>query len=261
MLLVGAHFKKNFSESGSPTEAFSEALAGSAKSFTEQTFLTGLNRFTAAINNPERSAASFLGGFAGSVVPTISSDIARATDTKERRSESILDRMKMRIPGLRETLEPRITVLGDELQRIGNPLEVMIDPTRPTKETVTPVVAELRRLTSEGYAVSPTLLGDKKGYDSLTSEQNTDLWKRAGQIINSKLTNLFASDLYFNLDNEMKGKKVDDFVKKSKTAARAEKVLELTEGLEGEELNAKLSELKASKLMTRDVYNEYLEMR
>lgn len=261
VLLVGGHFKEKFAESGSPTEAFSKAVAGSAKSFTEQTFLTGLNRFTAALNNPDRSAASFLGGFVGSTVPTIVSDVSRATDTKERRSESILDRIKMRIPGLRETLEPRVTALGEELPRIGNPLEVMFDPTRPTKDTVTPVIAEIRRLTDEGYKVSPTLLGDKKGYEGLTSEQNTDLWKRAGQIINSKLGNLFADDRYMNLDDEAKEKKVNDFVQKSKTVARAEKVLELTEGLQGEELKAKLSELKASKLMTRDVYNKYLEIR
>ena len=261
VLLIGGHFKKQFAESGSPTEAFANAIAGSMKSFTEQTFLTGLNSFLDAIKDPARSAASFAGGFVGSVIPTFVADIARATDSVERRSESILDRVKMRIPGLRESLEPRITVFGDELPRIGNPLEVMIDPTRPSEETVTPVTAEIRRIADVGYNVSPTLLGDKKGYESLTPEQNTELWKRAGTIIYSKLNNLFASDSYAGLDDELKSKKVDSFVEKSKIVARAEKVLELTQGLQGEELKIKLSELKESELMTRDVYNKYLEIR
>jgi hypothetical protein len=38
-------------------------------------------------------------------------------------------------------------------------------------------------------------------------------------------------------------------------------VLKLTQGLQGEELNLKLSELKGSGLMNREVYDKYVEIR
>ena len=261
LLLIGGHFNKAFSESGSPTEALSEAAFGSAKSFTEQTFLTGLNQSNKALNDPKTYASSYLGNMVGSLVPTIVSDVSRATDPLERRKENISENVLARIPGARQSLEPQVDVLGKEVERIGNPLEVLIDPTRPYPIKDSPVINELRRLTDAGFEVSPTLLGDKKGYESLSQKENTQLWKRAGEIIDGKLGNLFNSEQYKKLKEDEKGKKVESFVDKSKLVARAEMVMILTEGLSGEALKQKLSELKAGGLMTREVYNKYIELR
>ena len=261
VILIGAHFHDAFQKSGSPTEAIGKALAGSIKSFSEQTFLTGIDGVVQAITNPDRAAASYLGRTAASTIPTIVADIARATDTSERRSEKIMDYFKSRIPFLRETLEPDINVLGSEVSRVGNPLEIMIDPTRPTNETTTPVVAELRRLHDAGFSVTPTLLGDKKGYDVLSPQQNTELWTRTGEFINVKLSNLFYSEQYKKLDDEQKAKIVDKFVDKSKVVARAEMILSLTGGLEGDALKSELSRLKKGKLLTQEVFKLYMKIR
>lgn len=261
LLLIGGHFQNQFSKSGSPTEAMMSALSGSAKSFTEQTFLRGVNQVVEALNDPARSAEGYLGSTLSSVIPTIVSDVARATDITERRSETILQRIQARIPILRQKLEPQITALGEEQRRAGNFLEVMADPTRPSKEFSTPVVQELRRLFNEGFKVSPTKLGDKRGFRSLTQEQNTDLWKRSGEITREKLARLFAHEEYQKLPDDLKAKKADDFVQKSKLVARVEKVLELTEGFSGQPLKDKLSELKKGGLLTREVYLKFMELR
>lgn len=261
LLLVGAHFKNEFSKSGSPTEAMANAVAGSAKSFTEQTFLRGVNQVVEALNDPARSAEGYLGSVLSSVVPTIVSDVARATDVKERRPETILERIQSRVPGLRQKLEPRVDVLGEEQKRLGNFFEVMADPTRPSKEISTPVVRELRRLFDVGFKVSPTKLGEKRGFKGLTQEQNTDLWKRAGEITREKLGSLFAHELYQELPDDLKAKKVKEFVEKSKLVARIEKVLEITGGFSGQPLKDKLSELKKGGLLTREVFEGFMELR
>lgn len=261
ILLIGGSFQKAFDNSGSPSEAMAQGLANSSQSFTQQTFLTGVSNFIDAISDPTRSAKSIAGSTLASTIPTIVSDIARATDTKERRANEIFEKFQARIPGIRETLEPQVTVLGEEKARIGNPLEIMIDPTRPSPAKSTPIIEELRRLWDKGYKVSPTLLGDKKGYSSLTSEQNTKLWKRAGEIISEKLSNLIKSEEYNKMSDEKKSKTIDNFVDKAKIVARAEMVLELTNGLKGDEFKNKMSELKKSGLMKLDVYNKYLELR
>lgn len=261
LLLVGGHFQKALEESGSPTEGLGKALLGSAKSFGEQTFLTGVNQALGALNDPGRYAESYLGNLVSSVVPTIVSDVARATDPLERRPETVLQRIKSRIPGLRNRLEPQVDVLGKERESVGNPIEILIDPTRPSPDIATPLVKEFRRLSDEGYPVSPTLLGDKKGFEALTQEQNTDLWKRTGEILEPKLNNLIASPKYQDVSNEDKSKAIEKFVERAKLMARVEKVIELTDGLSGEELKNKISELKAGGLITKEVFTKYQELR
>jgi len=261
LLLVGGYFQKEYNETGSPTGAMMTSVLGGASSFTEQTFLQGINQVVSALNDPERSAEGYFGSALSSVIPTISGDIAKAIDPKERRTETILERIQAKIPGLREALEPKIDVLGREMESIGNPLEIMIDPTRPSPDISNPLVKELRRLFDKGYKVSPTLLGDKKGYEGLTQKQNTALWKRAGEITNSKLTGLINTQTYHNLPDDKKAKIVEIFVDKSKLVARVGMVIELTQGLEGQKLTNKLGELKNSGLMTREVFTLYMELK
>lgn len=261
LLLIGGQFQQAFDESGSPSEAMAKALAGASLSFTQQTFLTGVSNFIEAITDPARSAERVAGSTLASTIPTISADIARATDVKERRANEIFEKFMVRIPGLRETLEPQVTVLGVEKETIGNPLEIMADPTRPSPEQITPVVSELRRLWDAGFRVSPTLLGDKKGFSSLTPEQNTELWKRAGEITNAKLSSLISKEAYWGMVDDEKAKYVEKVVDKSKLYARVEKVLQLTEGLQGQELLSKLKEFKTTGLMTREVFTEFQKLR
>ena len=261
LLLIGGHFQKSYTESGSPTEALAKVMTGSAKSFSEQTFLTGVNQAVAAITDPARSAESYFETLVSSVVPTLASDVARANDPLERRAETIPQRIMARIPGLRKKLEPQVDVLGKERARVGNPLEVLLDPTRPSPSLTSPVIRELRTLTDRGLEVSPTLLGDKKGFTALTQKQNTELWKYAGEIINDKLESLFSRESYKNLEDDEKEKIVEKVIDQSKINARAAVVLEITEDMTGEELKNKLSELKKGGLLTRDVFLKYQELR
>ena len=233
LLVIGGHFARAFQESGSPSEAMAQALFGSTKSFTEQTFLQGINQFTSALNDPERSGPRLARGLISSVIPTISGDIAKAIDPLERRTGSVAGRLKAKIPGLRQTLEPQITVFGEERKASGNPLEIMIDPTRPSKDISTPVVKELRRLADEGFNVSPPLLGEKAGYDVLTPKENTQLWKRTGEITSTLLTKWITSKGYKSIPNDLiKSKSIDRLVKKAHLAAKAEMVaIKLKQGM------------------------------
>ncbi len=261
LLLVGAHFQKTLETSGSPTEAFSKALIGGAKSFTDNTFLTGLKDAINAITDPERYAKSYLPNLAASFVPTIVSDAARAMDPKERRPETLVQRIQARVPGARNSLEPQIDILGRERESIGNPLEIIADPTRPSPITTTVVTKELRRLMDAGTKVSPTMLGDRKGYKGLSQAENTKLWKLSGAITNDKLTSLFGRGEYKGFSDEEKGEVVEKVINQAKVNARAGIAIELTDGLSGDALKKKLSELKSGGLLTKEVFQKYQELR
>lgn len=267
ILLIGAHFQKALEKAGSPTEAISKAAFGGLGSFLDQTFVTGLKDLVNAVTDPERYAKSYLPNLVASGVPTLLSDIARAGDPLERRSEGkgiiqmTKQRLQARIPRARQGLEPQVDILGRERERIGNPLEVMFDPTRPSPETDTLVTSELRRLMDEGHRVSPTVLGDRQGYDALTQNQNTKLWKLTGYIVNDKFTALFADKRYLKLDDDEKAKVVEKFIDQAKVNARAEATLSLTAGLTGEALKEELARLKEGGLLTEEVFNKWKELR
>jgi hypothetical protein len=248
VLLIGAYFQKALDESGSPTQAIDTALAGGAKSFSEQTFVVGMNRAVQAVMDPERSAEKFMSSLAGSTVPTIIADIARATDYAERRYKGPWQAIANRTPAVRRYLEPRIDVFGQDLPRYGgNPLEVMIDPTRPAKIQHDVVVDEIRRLWDNDIRVAPTQLGTREGYKILTPKENTHLWRRSGELIYHRLFNLFNTHSYKIANLENKGKKVEREVKKAKDFARAEATrAKLNEGKTKEEL-------REDGLLTEDV--------
>lgn len=261
LLLIGGHFKRAYDKGGTPTGAMGEALAGSVKSFTEQTFLKGINQVVEAINDPARSAEGYLGSILSSTIPTIVSDIAKSTDPFERRTETVLDRMMLRLPQLRQKLEPQVDVFGQKDTRQGNFFETLADPSRPSNIQSSPIITELRRLQDSGFKVAPTKLGDKTGFKALTKDQNTELWIRAGEISKKKLESLLRNQAYFELNDEKKTKLINDIVDKSKLMARVEKVIQLTEGIQGDNLIKRLKELKAGGLMTQQVFDLYQDLR
>lgn len=231
-LLIGGHFQEALNAEGSPTKAIVTALAGGAKSFSEQTFVRGINMAVDALVSPERSFENWFSSMAGSLVPTIVGDFARALDERERRAIGLKERIQKRIPILRERLEPAIDVFGQDLPRYGgNVLETMADPTRPSKIRQDVVVDELRRLFDKGIKVSPTLLGDKAGYDILTKEENTILWRRAGELTYKGLLAQINDRNYKKADDRGKGTLIEFVIGRSRALAKAEIVhIKLAQG-------------------------------
>lgn len=226
LLIIGGYFQQALDSKGSPTEAMIEAMAGGAKSFTEQTFVRGVNLAVDALTDPEASFERWFTSMSGSLVPTIVADIARAQDDRARRAVGPKERIQSRIPIYRKGLPPKIDVFGQDLSRYGgNVLETMADPTRPSKIRQDIVVDELRRLWDKDIKVSPTLLGDKAGYDILTKEENTQLWRRAGELTYKGLLAEIKTEDYKEANDFAKGKLLDLIIRNAKTVAKLEIVI------------------------------------
>lgn len=223
LLVIGGYFQQALDSKGSLTEAMIEAMAGGAKSFTEQTFVRGVNLAVDALTDPEASFERWFTSMSGSIVPTIVADIARAQDDRARRAVGPKERIQSRIPIYRRGLPPKIDVFGQDLPRYGgNVFETMVDPTRPSKIRQDVVVDELRRLWDKDIKVSPTLLGDKAGYDILTKEENTQLWQRAGELTYKALFGLVNTEDYEKAHDFAKGQLIEFITRQAKAAAKAE---------------------------------------
>jgi len=256
-LLFGGHLKKSFDESGSFSEASINASLGVLKSFREQTFLRGLQDTFNALNEPERWGMRVVNGLIASTVPTIVGDVARTMDDRERRAFTAFQKITAKLPHFRAALEPVITTLGEEKLPGINPLWRMLDPTRPSKALSSPVIDELGRLFKTGYQVTPNLLGGRKGFSSLTDEENTQLWKESGSLINDALEIEINKEEYKELPDDLKAKEVKRIVFESEEYAMTEALNRKTGELIGFELAKELNALWQDGFISKSRFQTY----
>jgi hypothetical protein len=111
----------------------------------DQPMLQGPSEFMDVLKDPERRGQKFISSAAGSVVPTVVSDIATATDpTRREYPTGPIEGLASRMPGVRTTLPEKYDVLG-------RPLEASrmtaIDPflSKTAKAETSPVDRELAK--------------------------------------------------------------------------------------------------------------------
>ena len=264
LTIIGGHFQNGIDETGSTIGGIAASAAGFGSTLTEQSFLKGVNQAISAIQDPSRSFNGFAASLVGSIIPTIIADVARSTDEYERKTTGPGERLRSRIPGVREGLEPKVDTLGNIIAT-QDFWTVLADPTRPGTASALPedkpIVDELRRLFEAGYTTTPTQLGPKAGYESLTPEENTYLWRLAGSAVKEAIKESMAGRTYNRMDDEQKSDDISDRVRDVKVEARARVVLRATEGLDGKELQRKLAEMKVDKLLTKQVYEKYRSLK
>ena len=259
VMIIGAHFQEGIDETGSFVGGLSKASGGFGSTLTDQSFLRGINSTIEAINDPTRSFNGWASSLAGSIVPTIISDIARSTDQYERRTSNPGERIQSRIPGLRQGLEPKVDAFGEKVETPSF-FTTLLDASRPTQPTADPndpVFKEYQRLRDEGYLATPTQLGPSKGYASLTDEQNTYLWQIAGKVARDEVERLMQRKSWNRLDDEQKTDAIEEVITDVKNEARARVAIKALEGLTQQEKEQKLTEMADDKLLTKTVYGLY----
>lgn len=197
LLLIGGYYQKGLNESGSITQALAQAAAGAGKSVTDQTFLQGVSGATSALNDPERFGEQMLTSTAGSVIPTLVGDIAKAMDKYQRVSvdkqdlgKSIVNAVKAKIPGVRESLPKRYDIFGKDLTAPSGPAGTMLDVTRsvPVRNTNDKTVQELSFLAQTPETMStPTSITPKQTVAGkqfvIPTDSLYDLNKKTGQEV------------------------------------------------------------------------------
>jgi hypothetical protein len=222
LLLIGGYYQKGLNESGSITQALSQSAAGAGKSLTDQTFLQGVSGVSSALNNPSRFGEQMLTSTAGSVIPTLMGDIAKAMDEyqrviKDKQSvvKSMGNAIKAKIPGVRESLPVRYDIFGEDLKAPAGPVGTMIDVTRstPVRNQNDKTVQELSILSKNKETLStPTEILPKQivGGKEITipTESLYNLNKKTGQEIKKTYDQMnnypMFSRLYEKLSPEQK---------------------------------------------------------
>lgn len=207
---MSARYKDEMKKGGNAVGSAATAAGGIPKSLTEQSFLQGLNNAIGAINDPTRFAAKYVQNTAGSVVPTLSNDIATATDKMQRNVDSAKDAVVARIPGLRTSLKPSQDVYGNDLARKTGALNSAVNPFRPSDYITNDVKSEVERLhnadtNNKDLQVTPTPLDKsfKSGEATvkLDDNQRYDLQKRVGQATQEAWSTIIKTPEYQKLSD------------------------------------------------------------
>jgi hypothetical protein len=161
---------------------------------TNQTFLQGITNIVNALSDPKRFGPRLAQQFAASVVPNIVGQTTAMNDPLTREVDSMVDAIKARIPGARETLLPKRDVFGEPVhtkERLGG-----LSPIVESKESADPVRAEAARLNiSAGDTPKKVHVGrgsGKLGDVKLTPEQKDVFGDVAGHLAHDVLSQIVS---------------------------------------------------------------------
>lgn len=143
------------------------------KTVVEQSFLRGVQGALEAVSAPERSMSQWVRNTVASAVPAAVYASARALDPVVRDPQTIGEAVRARLPGLSETVAPRISAFGEERTRdpsVAGRIGQVVSPfTMRGSEADDPVKAEVERVTASIAPYRPR--GIERGTSEYTDTQ------------------------------------------------------------------------------------------
>lgn len=196
------------------------AVGGLAQSLLGQSFLQGFSGFSDAIQDPERSAKSFINSQFSSLVPSWSNDLANLTDKYQRQADTPIEAAKNRIPGLRDDNKKKQDVYGNKLEQVAGQGNT-VNPLKPSTSTTTKSVAieEVSRLhaldpKNKDLQVTPSAVPRTISVEDtkvdLDNDQRYALQERIGQATQERWNELIQTDEYQQLSDADKAKALTD---------------------------------------------------
>lgn len=211
-----------------------EALAQTLDPLSEMSFLSSLADVLSSYDSGmaafggmlESAAQSYLTSF----VPTLSSQIAQVTDDTKRSTkisansgwdfgEETWNKIKYKIPGLRQTLEPSTDIWGNEIKQSEDVLtrafETFIAPYARREDIATAVdeeIKDLYRQTGDNGlipSVPYNYINYKDKKYEMSAQEYTAYKKLYGQTAFDLMEELFATETYQNADSETRAEMVN----------------------------------------------------
>ena len=147
-----------------------------SKNLVSKTWLEGLSSALEAVEDPDRYMDTFVRNMAGTIVPTGVAQYARSNDPVLRETRTVLDRIRSRIPGYREDLEPRVNLWGDPIILEGGLGPDMVSPIYTSTKKHDKVNDEIVRL-----EIAPSMPRRKLAGVELSDKQYTEYVRLTGQ--------------------------------------------------------------------------------
>jgi hypothetical protein len=190
-------------------------IASVSRNLASKTWLASVTDAVEAYSDPERYGANWLRRQAGAVVPNIVGQTAQAYDPYLREARSMLDEVKSKVPGLRETLPIKRDSFGRPIKREGSIGPDILSPIYKSTHKNDGVADELVRLNLPIRRPSKEIAGVE-----LKAEEYGKLQELSGGYIKIALSKVMTDPRYNRLDDEDKRDLLTKMMIKPRAAGR-----------------------------------------
>jgi hypothetical protein len=190
-------------------------------------------------------------------VPTFMKQLADLADDTKRQSfeyndlqQTTINKVKAKIPGLKNELAPQVNTFGEEIKNYGgdnNPFNIFFNPANISKSNATESQKALYDLYQETKdktifpRQAPYYVSNKGEKINLSSQDRAEYQKISGEYVTRELDALFDSDFYKTLTNDQKVDVVNKIVSDADTKGKdkwvdsesTEKLAKLEKDLDG----------------------------
>lgn len=195
---------------------FAALLIGSiGNNLGSKTWLKGPADFSQVMLDPKRYGENYIASMLGTVIPAGVAQFARANDPYLREMRELIDGIKTRVPGERETLNVRRDPFGEPTRNEGSLGPDWLSPiyTRAAKDD--PTIAEMLRLKTYPGRLSKSIEGVE-----MTPQEWDTYGSMAGKLTKTVTDALVSSPTYKDLPDEAKKTLMEDAISKSRNTAR-----------------------------------------
>lgn len=174
-------------------------LGSAARNVTSKTFMKGMTDMIEAYTDPVRYGPRYVQSLVGTLIPTGVAQLARNQDPFLREARTILDKVKARIPGARQTLKKRRDIFGEAIKTEGALGPDIISPIFKSVAKDDPAIAEMLRL-----KVAPDLPSRKINDVELEPDEYEALQIITGSLVRKGLTELVAGPKWKVIPDQIK---------------------------------------------------------
>lgn len=186
-----------------------------SKNLTSKTWLRGVSELLEAVNDPDRYGDRYVQNFAGTLIPTVVAHTARVNDPVLRQTETVLDKLKSRVPGYSKSLPPRLNMWGEPIQLGGGVGPDMVSPIYTSDEFPDKLAQEVVRLELK-IGMPSKLVQDIE----LTPEEYARYVQLAGKPAKEVLMKAVTAPFYDTLPDAAKRALIVRTIMKTRAEAR-----------------------------------------
>ena len=205
----------------------SMALMSISKNLTSKTWLKGISDAIQAINDPDRYGERYIQNFVGSGVPSFVAQIARTNDPVLRETNTFLEKIKSRIPGISTTLLPKRNIWGEQIDLEGGLGPDIISPIYQSTKKNDKVSDEMVRL-----EIAPGLPRDKLSKVKLTPQQYDDYVQLSGKPLKQFLDQTVNTPEWDKIPDLVKRQMIEKSVMEYRNYAKARMIMKYPELLQ-----------------------------
>lgn len=183
----------------------------------DNSFLQGISDIFTHQEGPVAGIIESIMSMPESMIPTFLSQIASLGDDTQRQTyeyknkgQSVINRVKNKIPGARNTLEPKVNTFGEEIENQNNLFNAFLNPANVREARTTEAQKEIYSLyeaTGDKTIFpmqAPNSVTKNGDTENLTNKQKVRYQKGSGQYATEVYEPLFKSDYYDSISNDKK---------------------------------------------------------